>query len=80
MDIIITIPDTEKKLFEDAFTYRSYPVNIPDPEPDPDLNKGTIPNPQSKLEYADLKILDYVKEVMLAYKQSEAARPVKLSF
>ena len=59
--IIVTIPDAQVARVRNAFAIAyNYQATIPDP-----ANPGsTIPNPESKTQFAQRKVREYVKEVV----------------
>lgn len=74
----VTIPDAEVPVLEEAFCASyGYQEEIPNPEPqdaatpDPEWTP-TIPNPQSKQEFTQARIVAYMHEVVRGYAVNKA--------
>lgn len=78
--ITLTIPNSEAARVLDGFAaYHRYRVTIDNPDYDPNVEGSlvTIPNPETKIQFAKKKIIEFIKESVSAAEERatlEAAR------
>ena len=75
--ITITIPDNVKTRVIEGFCYGAgYQDQIFNPDYNPNVkdSKEKIPNPMNKAAFVKTKIMQYVKETVMAYESQVAAK------
>lgn len=73
--ISFNIPDAAMPRVIDAFaTAYQYQATVPNPN-----GEGTVPNPQTKAQFARQRILSYIQEVVRAAEASAAVEAARAS-
>ena len=72
-NITIQIPDAQMTNVVSAFTQMyGYQDTIPDPDPDPAKNGKPIPNPETKQQFTQRLIRNYIKDTVASHQGQQA--------
>lgn len=70
--IRLNIPDAQlARLLRANAKHRGYQETVPDPNSQPD---GTMPNPQTRRQFVEARIIDFLMEPLESDEADEAAR------